>query len=1094
MAGTAPTPVFSGTANRALVTDVNGAVAVSAITDSILGYLAGATSNIQAQINTKLPSGTFVDWSVAGAGATLDPTRLNLITANRVVVTNPTSTPIASTVLVSELEHLSGVTSSIQTQLNSKLAKADLLDCALTGKILTSDGISFSCVDDATSAGSIETNLQNGVSLKPYGVAAGETGEFRFYDLAAGGSFYTGFKSPDTLAGNILYVMPSTAPTGGYVLSSDASNNLSWIAIPSAPVPTVFGRNGAIVAVAGDYNAGLITNTPAGDIAAVTVQTAINELDAEKQSIASLAGSVRGVLLDAVSFAETTAITATDSILVAFGKLQGQITNVVGDVIADGVTTKAPSQNAVFDALASKLDVTSYIKWEDASISGPFIDPTRLTLAGADGGKVLISQVATGKIIASANITTTELDYLDGVTSSIQTQLGTKQPNITAASVLTSGSIETNLQAGVSIKPYGTAAGETGEFRFYDLVAGGSFYTGFKSPDTLAGNILYVMPSTAPTVGQVLSSDASNNLSWIAIPSAPVPTVFGRNGAIVAVAGDYNAGLITNTPAGNIAAVTVQAAINELDTEKQSIASFAGDVRGVLLDSVSFVTTTAITAADSILVAFGKLQGQINTLDTSKVAENGSYLYFTDTRALSASVEDAIVDGVAKAPSQNAVFDALAGKLGATGFTIDRALTTNNSGAIVVSGVTTTELDYLGGVTSSIQTQLGTKQPNITAASVLTSGSIETNLQAGVSIKPYGTAAGETGEFRFYDLVAGGSFYTGFKSPDTLAGNILYVMPSTAPTVGQVLSSDASNNLSWTSFPAAPVTTVFGRAGVVVATAGDYNAGLITNTPAGNIAAITAQAAINELDSEKQSIASFAGDVRGVLLDAVSFVTTTAITATDSILVAFGKLQGQITALVGDVIVDGVTTKAPSQNAVFDALALKADLSNGAQQITAGNINTTTINGKSFPDLTTVVTTSAIEIGTLAARPLATAKNAGAIYVVNDLGSETIFVSTGSAWIKMATNVTPIANGGTGSTSFTGDKVVVANPGGTALISGPSIDSADSTDSLVKRGADGRVVAKYVVPTTVVTENVDCSTFPKGTIATDVSGNILTCQ
>lgn len=45
-------------------------------------------------------------------------------------------------------------------------------------------------------------------------------------------------------------------------------------------------------------------------------------------------------------------------------------------------------------------------------------------------------------------------------------------------------------------------------------------------------------------------------------------SVFGRSGAVVAVAGDYTAAQITNTAAGNIAANTAQAAINELDTEK----------------------------------------------------------------------------------------------------------------------------------------------------------------------------------------------------------------------------------------------------------------------------------------------------------------------------------------------------------------------------------------------------------------------------------------------------------------------------------------------------------------------------------------------
>ena len=47
------------------------------------------------------------------------------------------------------------------------------------------------------------------------------------------------------------------------------------------------------------------------------------------------------------------------------------------------------------------------------------------------------------------------------------------------------------------------------------------------------------------------------------------------------------------------------------------------------------------------------------------------------------------------------------------------------------------------------------------------------------------------------------------------------------------------------------VSSVFSRTGAVVAVSGDYTAAQVTNTPAGNISATDAQAAINELDTEK---------------------------------------------------------------------------------------------------------------------------------------------------------------------------------------------------------------------------------------------------
>lgn len=76
-----------------------------------------------------------------------------------------------------------------------------------------------------------------------------------------------------------------------------------------------------------------------------------------------------------------------------------------------------------------------------------------------------------------------------------------------------------------------------------------------------------------------------------------VSSVFGRTGAVVAVAGDYDGTEVTNTPAGNIASTTTQAAINELDTEKQPIdsdlTSWAGVTRATGFDTFTGNPTSA---------------------------------------------------------------------------------------------------------------------------------------------------------------------------------------------------------------------------------------------------------------------------------------------------------------------------------------------------------------------------------------------------------------------------------------------------------------------------------------------------------------------
>lgn len=85
--------------------------------------------------------------------------------------------------------------------------------------------------------------------------------------------------------------------------------------------------------------------------------------------------------------------------------------------------------------------------------------------------------------------------------------------------VQTLGSLVTTQQAGASIGPYNTGAGQTGELRFLELAAGGSNYVALKSGDARAGNITYVWPTDDPTAGQVLSAGAPSAgvsvLDWV---------------------------------------------------------------------------------------------------------------------------------------------------------------------------------------------------------------------------------------------------------------------------------------------------------------------------------------------------------------------------------------------------------------------------------------------------------------------------------------------------------------------------------------------------------------------------------------------------
>jgi hypothetical protein len=98
-------------ASRALMSDGNGKVAASAVTNAELAHLTGVTGGIQAQLNGKQAT-------ISGAASTIAGANLS---ASRALVSNSSGKVAASGVTESELGRLSGVTGAIQTQLNAKI-------------------------------------------------------------------------------------------------------------------------------------------------------------------------------------------------------------------------------------------------------------------------------------------------------------------------------------------------------------------------------------------------------------------------------------------------------------------------------------------------------------------------------------------------------------------------------------------------------------------------------------------------------------------------------------------------------------------------------------------------------------------------------------------------------------------------------------------------------------------------------------------------------------------------------------------------------------------------------------------------------------
>lgn len=182
-----------------------------------------------------------------------------------------------------------------------------------------------------------------------------------------------------------------------------------------------------------------------------------------------------------------------------------------------------------------------------------------------------------------------------------------------------------------------------------------------KAPSLLDQSIVYTLPPS-PITGYYLKTDASGNLTWGAPSGAGnmnTATYDADTNGVVDQALNFTgtlAGAITGTQGATVIAAGVDAA--KIGGGSVSNAEFA------YLDGVTSAIQTQLNAKEGTLAAGTSSQyyrgdKTWQTLNSTAVAE-GTNLYFTDARARTAAVSDAIANGTTNiAPSQNAVYDAL---------------------------------------------------------------------------------------------------------------------------------------------------------------------------------------------------------------------------------------------------------------------------------------------------------------------------------------------------------------------------------------------------------------------------------------------------
>ena len=241
---------------------------------------------------------------------------------------------------------------------------------------------------------------------------------------------------------------------------------------------------------------------------------------------------------------------------------------------------------------------------------------------------------------------------------------------------------------------------------------------------------------------------------WQRSPMADgVISIFGRTGIVTSANGDYTASQITNVPAGAIASTTVQAALNELDTEKMALIAsptlghiVTTDATGQGVDSgtaLSSLATTSQVNAKMNLVATPTLGHVITTDATGQGVDSGTALS-TLTAKMNLIATPTLGHLVTTDASGQATDSGTAASsimlLAATP-TNGHVLTTNALGQAIDSGIVAANLVTSTDIATATKTiAIPIAQANVASTFALPNGAVIKNVSLVVTT-PY-TATG----------------------------------------------------------------------------------------------------------------------------------------------------------------------------------------------------------------------------------------------------------------------------------------------------------------------------------------------------------------
>lgn len=417
--GTSGQIIGTLTANRALISDSAGAVAVSVITSTELSYLDGVTSSVQTQLNGKEP--------------TLTKGNLTEVTSSILTIVGGTGAIIGSGTTVQVTVASSGVDGYLSgtdwNTFNNKLSTT-----LTSANIFVGNG----------------SNVATGVSV---------TGDIAI-DNAGVTSIASGvIVNADVNASAAIALTKLAATTASRALASDASGFIVASSVTDTELGYVSGVTSAIQTQLNNRLTVNLTSVATGDIVYYTGSEWVNlAIGTTNQFLRVSGGGIPAWLDDATPQGVPAGGTANQYI----EKIDGtdyntqwatltvsKITDLTATAteinLLDGVTTTTAQLNYLNTATS---DIQVQIDAKQDSITG---GASTIATANLIASRALISDTS-GKVAVSS-VTSTELGYLSNVTSDIQAQIDGKQTTTLSANAILIGNgsnVASELVAGTN--------------------------------------------------------------------------------------------------------------------------------------------------------------------------------------------------------------------------------------------------------------------------------------------------------------------------------------------------------------------------------------------------------------------------------------------------------------------------------------------------------------------------------------------------------------------------------------------------------------------------------------------------------------------